>query len=241
MGKREIFLQGTEFRKLSVQNTVFELELNEHIFPPSENGSFYAESIRINSGETVIDIGTGSGILAIFAAIQKGIVYATDIDSNAIKTALKNALLNKVHIEFSQGELFANFNKKFDVIIANLPNEIVYKPYLDMVGRERANIFDGGKSGNEHILNLLKAAPEYMHKKSRLYLPVHTLTDYNETLRYVLTNYQAKLVAVGQLRTKQFVEDNLDYYLKLNEEGIIQIFLQNGKWYSNGYIYELSL
>jgi len=87
---------------------------------------------------------------------------------------------------------------------------------------------------NEHILNLLKAAPEYMHKKSRLYLPVHTLTDYNETLKYVLTNYKAKLVAVGQLRTKQFVEDNLDYYLKLNEEGIIQIFLNNGKWYSNG-------
>jgi len=48
-------------------------------------------------------------------------------------------------------------------------------------------------------------------------------------------------LAVGQLRTKQFVEDNLDYYLKLNEKGVIQIFLQNGKWYSNGYIYELSL
>ncbi|MEA1912131.1 MAG: 50S ribosomal protein L11 methyltransferase, partial [Spirochaetota bacterium] len=120
--------QGTEFRKLTVQNTEFELELNEHIFPPSENGSFYAESIRINSGETVLDIGTGSGILAIFAAIQKGRVYTTDTDSHAIKTAIRNALLNKVTIEFRQGELFANFNKKFDVIIANLPNEIVYKP-----------------------------------------------------------------------------------------------------------------
>ena len=45
MGKREIFLQGTEFRKLSVQNT--ELELNEHICPPSENGSFYAKVLEL--------------------------------------------------------------------------------------------------------------------------------------------------------------------------------------------------
>jgi release factor glutamine methyltransferase len=241
MKKSGTFVQGAQLRNVSVQGIELELELNEHIFPPSVNGSFYANSIKINAGETVIDIGTGSGVLAIFAAQLDAIVSATDIDDYAIETAGRNALLNGVSIEFSRGLLFAGFERKFDVILANLPNEIIHTAYLDSVGKELAKTFDGGEKGNEHILELLKVAKNHMHEKSRLYLPVHTLTDYNETLRLALENYQAKLIAVGQLPTKEFVEENLDFYLKLNEAGVIKIFSRGGKWYSNGYIFELSV
>jgi release factor glutamine methyltransferase len=241
MKKSETFVQGAQFRKVSVQGIELELELNEHIFPPSVNGSFYAESIKINAGETVIDIGTGSGMLAIFAAKLRAAVYATDIDDYAIETAGRNAVLNKVEVEFSPGSLFAGFDKKFDVILANLPNEIIHTTYLDSVGKELARTFDGGQKGNEHILELLKVAKMYMHENSRLYLPVHTLTDYHETLRLAVENYQARLVALEQLPTKEFVEENLDFYLKLNAAGVIRIFSLDGKWYSNGYIFELSL
>ena len=228
-------------RKICVQGIELELELNEHIFPPSANGSFYAHSIKINKGEAVIDIGTGSGVLAIFAAKLGAITCATDIDDYAIETAGRNALLNRVSIEFSRGLLFAGFERKFDVILANLPNEIIHPTYLDSVGEERAKTFDGGEKGNKHILELLKVARSYMHRDSRLYLPVHTLTDYHETLRAALANYEAKLIAAEQLPTKEFVEENLDFYLKLNEAGVIRIFLRAGKWHSNGYIFELSL
>jgi release factor glutamine methyltransferase len=195
----------------------------------------------VNAGETVIDIGTGSGVLGIFAAKVGAIVSATDIDRYAIEVAGRNALLNEVGIEFSQGTLFAALDKKFDVILANLPNEIIHKTYLAQVGEELASTFDGGEKGNEHILELLKAAKQHMHEKSRLYLPVHTLTDYHETLRQAIANYNAKLVAVGSLPTKEFVGENIDFYLKLNEAGLIQIFLHDGEWHSNGYIFELSL
>lgn len=241
MKKTETFLYSTEFRKVSVQNIELDLELNEHIFPPSANGSFYAENVRINSGETVIDIGTGSGVLAIFAAKLNGLVAATDIDAHAVETARRNALLNKVNVKFSRGEFFADFNQKFDVILANLPNEIVHQKYLDRVGHELVSTFAGGKNGNEQILHLLKTAKKHMHDGSRLYLPVHTLTNYNQTLSYALAHYKTRLVAIGQLPTKEFVEENLEYYLKLNEAGVIRIYSLNGKWYSNGYIYELSL
>src|SRR4029079_34544 len=100
-----MFLHEAEFRKVSVQDIQLELELNEYVFPPSANGSFYAESVRVNPGETVIDIGTGSGVLAIFAAKSGATVYATDIDAYAIETARRNGSLNGVHIEFSHGGL----------------------------------------------------------------------------------------------------------------------------------------
>ena len=237
----ETFARGTEFRRVTVQGIELELEVNEHVFSPSANGSFYAENVRVNAGETVIDIGTGSGVLAIFASKAGANVSATDTDAHAIEVAGRNASLNKVEIEFSRGSLFAALDKKFDVILANLPNEIIHKSYLDDVGEELANTFDGGEKGNEHILDLLKVAKNHMHERSRLYLPVHTLTDYHETLRQAIANYNAKLVAVGSLRTKEFVEENIDFYLKLNEAGLIRIFLQDGEWHSNGYIFELSL
>ena len=209
MKEAKTFAQGTELRKITVQGTELELEINEHVFSPSVNGSFYAESIKVNAGETVIDIGTGSGVLGIFAAKAGAIVSATDIDRYAVEIASRNALLNKVEIEFSQGTLFAASGKKFDVILANLPNEIIHKTYLDNVGKELANTFDGGEKGNKHILDLLKVAKKHMHEKTRLYLPVHTLTDYHETLRQAIANYNANSLPSGHCRRKSLSKKTL--------------------------------
>src|SRR5919112_3174977 len=98
MGEAKTFARGTEFRKITVQGVGLELEVNEHVFPPSANGSFYAESVRVNAGETVIDIGTGSGVLAIFAARAGAVVSATDLDGVAVEVAGRNASLNRVGI-----------------------------------------------------------------------------------------------------------------------------------------------
>lgn len=241
MNSSQTFVGATEFRTVVIRGVAIKLELNEHIFPPSKNGSFYAESVRVNSGETVIDIGTGSGVLAIYAAKLGGRVSATDIDPHAVATAKRNAALNDTQIEFHKGALFGGFNRKFDVILANLPNEIVHETYLSRVGEELAQTLDGGENGNKYILELLSLARSRMHQASRLYLPVHTLTDYHQTLLEALSNYSARLIAVGRLPVKDFVEEHIDFYLKLNEAGKIRIFWHEGKWHSNGYIYELSI
>lgn len=235
------FARGVEYRRVIVQGVELELELNEHVFPPSANGSFYGESIRVGPGETVIDIGTGSGVLGIFAARSGATVYATDTDPHAVELARRNAALNGVTMELRQGSYFAGLGQKFDVILGNLPNEIIHEAYLDEVGRELAGTFDGGEKGNEHILGLLRAAKGHMHEGSRLYLPVHTLTDYHETLRQAAAGYQARLVAVARLPAKEFVEANIDFYLRLNRAGLIRIFMHEGAWHTNGYVYELSL
>ncbi|MBV8855850.1 MAG: 50S ribosomal protein L11 methyltransferase [Acidobacteria bacterium] len=241
MRRVKTFARGTERRKVSVQGVEIELEVNEHVFPPSANGSFYAESVRVNAAETVIDIGTGSGVLAIFAAKAGAVVSATDLDPAAVEVAERNAARNGVSVEFRRGALFAGLDKKFDVILANLPNEIIHRSYLDEVGEQLAHTFDGGERGNEHVLDLLQAAKGHMHGRSRLYLPVHTLTDYHETLRQAVNDYSARLVAVAQLPAKEFVEEHIDFYLRLNEAGVIRIFAQGGAWYTNGYVFELSL
>lgn len=235
------FVQKPEIRKYAIQNIKFELEVNEHIFPPSPHGQFFAENMKINKGESVMDIGTGSGILAILAAKLGGKVSATDNDKDAVDTAKRNAARNNVNIDFQKGEYFANFDKKFDVIVANLPQEIVHENYRKSIGEQLTASFDGGPDGNKQVLEFLDIAKKYMHDKSRIYIIVYTVTDYTNTIKKIVSNYRARLVAFDSGPTKEFVEDNLDFYLKLNEVGKIKIFRMGKKWMAHEYLFELSL
>ena len=110
---------------------------------------------------TILDVGTGSGNLAISIAknLHKVKVFATDISEDALKVAKENAKLNKVEnkIFFIQSDLLTTFmhqNGKLlpEVIVANLP----YIPrarisYLDPAVKDFEPIIalDGGSDGFE--------------------------------------------------------------------------------------------
>lgn len=235
------FVKKPEIRKYNIQNIKFELEINEYVFPPSPHGSFFAENMKINANETVIDVGTGSGFLAILAAKLGGKVSGTDNDKDAVNLARKNAEKNSVRIDFQQGDYFANFHKKFDVIIVNLPQEIVHKNYQKAIGKQLAQSFDGGPDGNKQVLKFLDIAQNYMHDKSRIYIIVYTVTNYGQTLKKIIKNYKARLVAFDTGPTKEFVNDNISWYKKLNEVGKIKIFKIGKKWMANEFLFELTL
>lgn len=235
------FVRKPEIREYRIQGNNIKLLVNEKIFPPSPHGSFFAENVKVNPKETVIDIGTGSGILAITAAKMGGIVYATDSDEDAVKLAEKNAKKNNVDIRLSTGKYFADFGKKFDVIIENLPQEIVHKSYLNAIGDKLSRTIDGGPDGNSHVLQFLDIARLHMHRNSRAYVIVNTVTDYASTIKKIISNYDAKLVAFDSADAKEFVEDNIEWYSKLNDVGKIKIFSSSGIWKAYEYLFELTL
>ncbi len=95
-------------------------------------------------GESVLDLGTGSGILAI-AASQLGAasVTATDIDEQSLKIAQENARKNNVAqlIEWKQGNLFEGIHGQYDLILANILTKVLLpmisgcRPFLRPNGR----------------------------------------------------------------------------------------------------------
>jgi methylase of polypeptide subunit release factors len=217
------------------------IEPAEGVFVPTPNGLFYARSIRVSPGERVIDVGTGSGVLAVAAARAGGVVSATDTDPRAVSAARRNAALNDVRLDASEGAFFADFNGQFDVILANLPNEIVAPSHLARLSEAEARTFAGGERGNALLLDLLRRAPRHMHAQSRLYLGVHSLTDYHGTLRAALERFEMRLIDVATLPAKPFVGEHLGEYLPLRDAGIISLFADAEGWHTFGYIYELRL
>ncbi|WP_271629623.1 50S ribosomal protein L11 methyltransferase [Caldicellulosiruptor sp. DIB 104C] len=82
----------------------------------------------VKAGFDVIDIGTGSGILAIAAKkLGANRVLAVDIDDVAVKVARENAALNNVEIEIRQNDLVFGIEEKFDIAIANIIADIIIK------------------------------------------------------------------------------------------------------------------
>lgn len=78
---------------------------------------------HLNKGDTVLDVGCGSGILAI-ASLLLGAESAVgvDIDRTAVKTAVENAEINKVDDRFTGicGDLTEKVSGKYNLIVANI-------------------------------------------------------------------------------------------------------------------------
>jgi release factor glutamine methyltransferase len=74
------------------------------------------------AGKRVLDMGTGSGAVGLFAAIRGGQVTACDINPRAVSLAGENARRNGVAMEIVESNLFAALpGRRFDVICFNLP------------------------------------------------------------------------------------------------------------------------
>jgi len=90
----------------------------------------------------ILDLGTGSGILAIALAklLPDAEIIALDIDPHAIEVAKANSVINSVdNIAFSTGELHMQ-NQKYSLIVANLTADI----HLDLMQTYKSKLISGG-------------------------------------------------------------------------------------------------
>lgn len=124
-----------------------------------------------------VDVGTGSGAIALTLAdrFEDLHVTAIDISEKALDVAKKNAALLKVEtqIEFLQNDLLQNYPGRFDVIAANLPYIPTEKLKTLLVTRyEPLLALDGGADGLDLVKRLLQQSREHLNSSGMIILEI---------------------------------------------------------------------
>lgn len=101
-----------------------QLTLVEGIFNPGSGrvSLELLELLKTEQAEVALDLGTGSGLYALFLASRGIRTIGVDVSAAAISCAQSNARLNQIEAKFLRSDLFKEVrDKKFDLVCANLP------------------------------------------------------------------------------------------------------------------------
>lgn len=118
----------------------------------------------------LLDLGTGSGIIAITLADKNPhwCVTATDYSQSALEVAKQNAT---TEINFQQGSwLEAVPGQTFDLIISNPPYIQTHDPYLNDLTFEPQSALVSGEDGLDDIRIIINHAPNFLNKQGYLLL-----------------------------------------------------------------------
>jgi ribosomal protein L3 glutamine methyltransferase len=169
--------------------------------------------------KSVLDLCTGSGCLAILAALlfPKAKIDAADLSKDALAVARKNVTLHRLQrrVRLHQGDLFRPLKgKRYDLILSN-------PPYVDAKGmrglppecrHEPAMAFDGGKDGIDLVRRIIDEAGQHLTPRGGLLCEVGrcrpALERAYRRLRFLWLDTEASSGEVFWLDAKQLQRDD---------------------------------
>lgn len=162
-------------------NSVEYIECDE-VYPPAEDTFLLIDNLIVDDGFDVLEIGTGTGLVSIFASLHCSNVTSTDINPHAIKCAEHNIKLNnRSNISIIKSDLFEDIEGVYDLIIFNTP----YLPVTEEehIDDDYSKAWDGGENGRETIDKFLEQAPNYLKKEGIIQLVQSSLSDNEKTIK----------------------------------------------------------
>jgi len=147
----------------------------EGVYEPAEDSFLLVEAVKVGKEANALDLGTGSGIQAINAALQGAQVLAVDVKEEALKNTLANAKEFGLREKISTREsnLFESVWEKFDAIVFN-------PPYVPSEEKELKDV-DGGKNGRETLDLFLEQFPAHLNPNGKCFFLQSSLNGIEET------------------------------------------------------------
>jgi len=167
-----------------------------------------------NANFKMVDVGTGSGVIALSLAKEfpESEIFAVDVSEGALALARENAgRLGLERVHFQESDLLEDLSERFDLIAANLP-------YISMQDRQslsREVLHDpeialfAGTKGDELVRKLIEQAPAHLNAggllaleiglnqaeelgqflRQKNYHDIESKKDYSGTTRFLLARY----------------------------------------------------
>jgi len=149
------------------------------LIPRHDTETLVHEAVsRMPQAESILDIGTGSGCIAITLAklMPNARVTAVDISEPALQVAKENAARHQVHIDFRLGSLFDPVAEQtFDLIVSNppyIPSDEIKMLEPEVSSGDPLTALDGGIDGLEFYRRIIPAAIHHLTPHGWLLLEV---------------------------------------------------------------------
>ncbi|MFQ6012863.1 MAG: HemK2/MTQ2 family protein methyltransferase [Thermoplasmata archaeon] len=160
------------------------IEEDDRVYRPAEDSYLLLRTIELGGALSFLEIGSGTGLIALHAARQARTV-ATDINPSAVSLSQANARNNALPLDVVRADLFRGLRGAFDAIAFNPP----YLP-LRPRGKWLDHAWSGGRGGDEVVLRFLREAPPFLAEGGVIFL---LLSSQNrEALRVARRDYRAE-------------------------------------------------
>jgi release factor glutamine methyltransferase len=155
------------------------------VFAPISDSWMLADAIRaedLRPGSQVLDLCTGSGVLALTAAACGADATAVDVSRRALVTVRLNALRHGLTVRTLRGPTFAAVGgRRFDLIVSNPPYVPSPRPDVPRYGASRA--WEAGHDGRIILDALCDQAPAHLRPGGVLLLVHSSLIGTDKTLQ----------------------------------------------------------
>jgi len=201
-----------------------------------------ADAMDVKEGDVVIDVGTGTGILAIIAAkLGASRVVAVDNSPEVVEVGQANAEAHGVagKIEFHYGDLFDPVDEDLaaDVIIGDVSG---IPDSLASVSGWFPSGIGGGPRGSELPIRMLREAVRRLRPGGRVFLPTGSLQDETAILDAARSLY-AKVASLAEKRIPlpSLLADN-ESLKTLISDGIVHLIPKGSRFLWETRVWRLS-
>jgi len=226
-----------------------EVEVMEGVFQPNKTTELLLDAVLANpiTGKTTLDLGTGSGIVALslkkFGGAKK--VCGSDISVNAVINARHNARRLGLDVEFRQGSVFEPWEgMTFDTITNDISG--VAEPIARLSPWYPPGIFcEAGEEGINWTVKVLDLAHKHLGPGGVIFFPTVSLSNELKILEAARMRYPR----VVRVMTKSwpFKEDfwkrivDSEACRKLIDKGIVKVFKRGSRMLWDTSVYMASV
>lgn len=171
-------------------DTGLDISATPEVYNPSDDSFLLLKVVEVSPGQSFLEMGSGTGLVAIHAAKLGAKVTAADLNPHAVECTRRNAARNDARLEVVRSDLFDNVQGNFDVIAFN-------PPYLPTEGTSTSwmeKAWSGGDEGSETAVRFLVDAWKHLAPGGQIFMILSSIGGLMSVLKAAKERYESSML-----------------------------------------------